>query len=47
MAVGAPHQNGRALVADNGKIIYMYGLKRNDHITQYRVRLNGLTNDHT
>ena len=36
-------QENRILVADNDKIRYIYGLKRNDHVTEYRERLNGLT----
>jgi len=36
------NQENRTLVADNDKIRYIYGLKRNDHITEYRERLNGL-----
>jgi hypothetical protein len=37
------NQLHRDLVADNDKIRYIYGLKRNDHVTEYRERLNGLT----
>lgn len=37
------NQVNRDLVADNDKIRYIYGLKRNDHVTEYRERLNGLT----
>lgn len=37
------NQVHRDLVADNDKIRYIYGLKRNDHVTEYRERLNGLT----
>lgn len=36
------NQENRIVVADNDKIRYIYGLKRNDHITEYRERLNDL-----
>jgi hypothetical protein len=35
-------QENRILVADNDKIRYIYGLKRSDHVSGYRERLNGL-----
>lgn len=37
------HRDHRDLVADNDKIRYIFGLKRNDHVTEYRQRLNELT----
>ncbi|XP_055308105.1 uncharacterized protein LOC129572187 [Sitodiplosis mosellana] len=37
------NQVHRDLVADNDKIRYIYGFKRNDHVTEYRERLSGLT----
>lgn len=42
-ARGTQSQLNRDLVADNDKIRYIYGLKRNDHVTEYRERLSGLT----
>lgn len=40
---GTIGDESRILVADNDKIRYVYGLKRNEHITEYRERLNTLT----
>lgn len=42
-AHGTQNQIQRELVADNDKIRYIYGLKRNDHITNHRENLCGLT----
>ena len=39
---GTLNDQNRILVADNDKIRYIYGLKRNDHISEYRKRLNAL-----
>jgi hypothetical protein len=40
---GTQNQVHRELVADNDKIRYILGLKRNDHITEHRENLSGLT----
>lgn len=42
-AHGTQNQVHRELVADNDKIRYILGLKRNDHITNHRQALSALT----
>jgi len=42
-AHGTQNQVHSDLVADNDKIRYIYGLKRTEHVTEYRKRINGLT----
>lgn len=40
---GSINDENRILIADNDKIRYIYSLKRSEHITEYRNRLNTLT----
>jgi hypothetical protein len=42
---GTVADENRLLIADNDKIRYIYGLKRRDHISEYRTRLNALRPD--
>lgn len=42
-AYGTNGDERRMLVADNDKIRYVYGIKRHEHISAYRIRINGLT----
>lgn len=42
-AHGSINQENRILIADNDKLRYIFSLKRNDHISEYRKQINGLT----
>lgn len=42
---GTNSEDERLLIADNDKIRYIYGLKRHDHITEYREKLKALKPD--
>lgn len=42
-AYGTNGEESRMLVADNDKIRYVYGVKRHEHVSGYRDRMNGLT----
>lgn len=42
-AHGSINLENRILIADNDKLRYIFSLKRNDHISEYRKQINGLT----